>query len=70
MAELELSALGRQCCNRRIADQQVLDREIAARVWERNEKAVKLNWGFTTNNARDKLKRHYEPILNISFTEY
>ena len=62
MAELELSVLGRQCCNRRIADQHVLDREIAAWVEARNEKTVKLNRGFTTNDARDKLKRYYESI--------
>ena len=64
MAELELSVLGRQCLNRRIADQKVLDQEVKAWVKARNEKAVKLNWGFTTNDARDKLKRHYESIKN------
>ena len=62
MAELELSVLGRQCCDRRIADQNVLEREVKAWVAARNEKAVKLEWGFTTNDARGKLKRHYDSI--------
>jgi hypothetical protein len=64
MAELELSVLGRQCLGRRIADQNILDRQVTAWVKERNEKAVTLNWGFTTNDARTKLQRHYVSIKN------
>lgn len=64
MAELELSVLGRQCLGRRIGDQNVLDQEVSAWVNERNQKAVTLNWGFTTNDARTKLQRHYKSIKN------
>jgi DDE superfamily endonuclease len=59
MAEIELSVLQRQCLNRRIPDQETLTREVA--VWEhkRNQDAVKVNWRFTTEDARIKLKKLY-----------
>lgn len=62
IAELELSHLSRQCLDRRIEDQEKLKREVA--VWERrrNPKEVKVNWQFTTENARIKLKKLY-PII-------
>jgi recombinational DNA repair ATPase RecF len=63
MAEIELSSLARQCLDRRIGDEETLERE--AKAWEekRNQKKVKVNWRFTTNDARTKMKRHY-PIQN------
>ena len=59
MAEIELSVLQRQCLDRRIPDQERLTREVA--VWEhkRNQDAVKVNWRFTTEDARIKLKKLY-----------
>jgi hypothetical protein len=59
MAEIELSGLHRQCLDRRIPDQEILTREVA--VWEhkRNQDAVKVNWRFTTEDARIKLKKLY-----------
>jgi len=59
MAEIELSVLQRQCLDRRIPDQEMLTREVA--VWEhkRNQDAVKVNWRFTTEDARIKLKKLY-----------
>jgi transposase len=59
MAEIELSVLGRQCLSRRIPDQQVLRREVAAWEKERNEKRATVDWRFTTEDARIKLKRLY-----------
>ncbi|MBI2759308.1 MAG: hypothetical protein HYX49_11595 [Chloroflexi bacterium] len=56
MAEIELSALARQCLNQRIADQQTLDTEVQAWVQERNDQVVKVDWRFTTADARIKLK--------------
>ena len=63
MAEIELSALARQCLDRRIGDMEALERE--AKAWEkkRNQKKIKARWRFTTNDARTKMKRHY-PIQN------
>jgi len=62
MAEIELSALARQCLNRRIADQQILDTEVQAWVQERNDQVVKVDWRFTTADARIKLKHLYPKI--------
>ena len=62
MAEIELSVLGRQCLSRRIPDQPILRREVAA--WEkmRNTKASTIDWRFTTDDARIRLKRLYPSI--------
>jgi hypothetical protein len=59
IAELELSVLARQCLDRRIADQDSLRREVAAWEHERNQAVVKVDWQFTTADARIKLKRLY-----------
>lgn len=48
-----------QCLNRRIPDVEILQREIAAREKERNEKQATVDWRFTTPDARIKLKRLY-----------
>jgi len=64
IAELELSHLSRQCLDRRIPDQQTLASEVQAWCQERNRKAVKVNWQFTTEDARIKLKKLY-PILEL-----
>jgi DDE superfamily endonuclease len=68
-AEIELSALARQCLSRRIGTQEELEREI--HVWQqrRNEEAITVNWRFTTADARIKLKRLYpslEPLKRPS----
>lgn len=62
MAEIELSVLARQCLDRRIPDMTTLRREVAAWEKERNRAAVKVDWQFTTADARTKLKRLY-PVL-------
>jgi hypothetical protein len=65
MAETELSVLGRQCLDRRIADQDFLRREVASWEEKRNQAQVKVDWQFTTAEARIKLKRLYpklEPV--------
>lgn len=59
MAEIELSAFGKQCLNRRIADQEILTKECQALAKERNEKKVKIHWRFTKNHAREKFEKHY-----------
>jgi hypothetical protein len=62
MAEIELSALTQQCLDRRIPDQETLAREVAAWETERNTKKAKIDWRFTTDDARIKLKRLYPSI--------
>ena len=59
MAEIELSALCGQCLNRRIGDLKTMRREIAAWQQDRNNRQAKIDWHFTTHDARTKLKRFY-----------
>ena len=59
MAELELSALQRQCLRRRLPDRSAMAREAAAWARRRNEQAERIDWQFTTADARTKLKRLY-----------
>jgi len=62
MAEIELSVLSRQCINRRIPDEQTLNREVQAWANDRNSKVVKVDWRFSTADACIKLKRLYPKI--------
>ena len=62
MAEIEFSVLGRQVLNRRIPDQDMLKAEVAVWQHERNHKLVKVDWQFTTADARTKLKYLYPKI--------
>ncbi len=63
MAELELSAISRQCLSRRIPDIETLSRETEFIVKERNKHKIKVEWQFTIENAREKLNRHYENVI-------
>jgi hypothetical protein len=62
VAELELSVLARQCLDRRIPDMGTLRREVAAWEAERNAAVVRVDWQFTTADARTKLKRLYPSV--------
>ena len=62
MVEIEIGVLSRQCLYRRITDQEVLRREVAAWQAQRNRDAVRVNWRFTTEDARIKLKSLYPSI--------
>lgn len=62
IAEIELSALARQCLDRRIPDQATLKREVAAWTAARNAAQVTVSWRFTAADARIKLK-HLYPTL-------
>jgi len=64
MAEIELSVLNRQCLDRRIPDKQLLIQEISAWEKRRNELSCKVDWQFTTEDARIKLKRLYPSIIS------
>jgi len=59
MAEIELSVLKGQCLNRRIADRATMQAEVAAWERARNNRTRKIDWQFTTADARIKLKRLY-----------
>jgi hypothetical protein len=62
MAEIELSALARQCLSRRMGTVEELDREVQAWQQRRNEEAITVNWRLTTADARIKLKRLYPSL--------
>ena len=63
MAEIELSVLARQCLAERMNDKTHLQEQVAAWQERRNAHAVTINWRFTTEDARIKLKRLYPIIL-------
>lgn len=62
MIEIEFSALSKQCLNRRIANKDQLEKEVTAIVKEREEKAIKIDWQFSIESARNKLNRHYQQV--------
>lgn len=62
MAEIELSILSSQCLDRRIPDFDPLKKEVTAWVNQRNDLATKMDWRFTTEDARIKLRRLYPSI--------
>jgi hypothetical protein len=64
MAETEQSAIVRQCLGRRISYQDILEAESQAWAMKRNEKVVKVDWRFTTADARIKLK-HLHPKFQV-----
>ncbi len=54
IAEIELSVLARQCLDQRIPDKDHLQHSVAAWSGERNTRATRVDWRFTTNDARIK----------------
>lgn len=64
MAEIEFSALSKQCLDRRIGDLKILKTEVYWWTKKRNKDEVKITWQFTKNKAREKFKRFYCSIKN------
>jgi hypothetical protein len=62
MAEIELSILSRQCLDRRLPDQDTLKAEVA--IWEQQRNAIArpMEWRFTNDQARVKLKKLYPTL--------
>ena len=58
-AEIEPSALARQCLSRRIGTQEQLEKEVEVWVKARNAAKVKIIWQFGIEDARDKFKNKY-----------
>ena len=63
IAEIELRVLSGQCLNRRIPDQQILQNEMTAWQNQRNFQKTKVDWQFSSDDARIKLKRLYPTLL-------
>lgn len=62
IAEIELSLLKRLGIAKRVATQSELENQIESYQTKRNVRQVKVNWQFTTKDARVKLKRLYPSI--------
>ena len=62
IAEIELSVFTRQCLGRRIPDLATLRSEAAAWSRDRNAAEKRVDWQFTTEKARGKLKRLYPQV--------
>ena len=62
IAECEFSVLSRQCLARRLPDRNTVARETAAWVDARNQMKKPVDWRFTTEDARIKLKRLYPKL--------
>jgi len=59
MAEIELSVLSRQCLHTRVANIEKLRAKCKAWLENRNEQGTEVDWRFTTEDARIKLKNLY-----------
>ena len=65
MAEIEFSVLTRACLKRRNPDEDALQRNISACEAERNEAGSTINWRFTTQDARAKMRHLYPDISTL-----
>ncbi|KAA6307919.1 hypothetical protein EZS27_040408 [termite gut metagenome] len=64
MAEIELHVLNAQCLNRHIPTIKKMEKEVRAWQKHRNNREAKINWQFTSKDARIKLKRLYPSFEN------
>jgi len=62
MAETEISIMNSQCLDRRLEDQALIAREVAAWESKRNDREVGIHWTFTLAAARHKLRKLYPSI--------
>jgi len=64
MAEIELHVLNGQCLNRHIDSIEKMKKEVKAWQENRNNKDAKINWQFSTKDARIKLSRLYPTLMS------
>ena len=62
MAEIELNVLMGQCLSRRIDNMEIIKKEVGAWQAHRNNKEATIEWQFTNDKARVKLKKLYPSI--------
>ena len=58
-AEIEINVMDIECTDRRIEDMGILAYEVAAWNKRRNDDEKKIDWGFTSENADEKLSKYY-----------
>ncbi len=66
MAEIEFSALAKQCLDRRIKDKDTLEKEVLLWSKQRNEAKTKIHWSFTVDKARATLQTKYEQVNPVN----
>ena len=66
MAEIEFSALSRQCLDTRIANTDQMKQTVQAWTDNRNLHEVKIHWSFTVDNAREKMASQYAKVNNTN----
>jgi hypothetical protein len=59
MAEIEIGILERQCTDRRMSNEAMLQAQVSAWQKRRNEAGAGIQWKFTRQDADQKLARHY-----------
>ena len=64
VAETELSVMTRQCLSRRIGDIDQLRQQVDAWRTDRNQRQKGVDWQFTTDDARTRLRRLYPQVQN------
>jgi len=69
IAEIELNVLTRQCLDRRLDNMEKLATELMAWNTQRNEAIAKVNWQFTTIEARTKLISVYPKFVDLNGNE-
>ena len=62
MAEIEIGVMSKQCLKRRIPTKEEMSYQVKAWTSTRNSANLSVNWRFTTDDARIKLKRLYPKI--------
>jgi transposase len=62
MSEIELSALSKQCLDRRIGDIKTFSKEVYACSEQRNRQKATVSWQFTKSDAREKFNKFYRNI--------
>ena len=66
MVEIEIGVLRGQCLDRRIGERETLVAEVDAWQRQRNDAGARVQWKFTTQDARKKLSRAYPQTINTS----
>jgi transposase len=64
MAEIEFSALSRQCLNSRIATIEQMKQIVQSWTAQRNKEETKIHWSFTVNTAREKMNSRYQAAIH------
>ena len=66
MAEIEFSVLARACLKKRNPDEDALQRNVSTCEAERHEARTTINWRFTTQDARTKMRRLYPDTSTLT----